>query len=254
MRGIDLLSDAVALARYQRHRHTVRQHDCAHLIGYSTGKVDRILDVGGTGVHDAGARLRQVIERRLAAVGTKRPVARRTRVNQLGVVRAQILVAQPQAVGHALAEVLDEDVALGDKLVDDLARPGLAQVEGEALLVAIVGLEIEVAGCFRSADRKNTAARIALLALLDLDDLGAHIGQHRCRDRPLLPDRPIDDPYAFKWCVHNAPYTTVCPDGLAPRIKFLRSEPLFRSGTVAVESVRSAWSIGDICNVRGITR
>ena len=74
------------------------------------------------------------------------------------------------------------------------------------MLVAIIRLEVKVEpllGSIRAADRKDGPARVALVALFELDYLGAHIGQQRGRIRPLLKDCPINYPDAFKWCVHD---------------------------------------------------
>jgi hypothetical protein len=94
----------------------------------------------------------------------------------------------------------------------DFAGRGLGQIQRQALLVTIIGFEVKVVAALGrgggAADREDRAAGIALVALFDLDDLGAEVGQHGGRHRTLLPNRPIDDPNAFQWCIHGFPYTT----------------------------------------------
>ena len=140
----------------------------------------------------------------------------------------KVLVAEAEPLGDALAEVLHEDVALGGELVHDLARLRLLQIERDTLLVAIVRLEVEVASarCEVSppAIAMMRASGVALVALLDLDDLGAQVGEHRGRHRSLLPDRPIDDPDSFEWAFHRPMYTTTSANTRDPKA-FIRAGP-----------------------------
>ena len=55
------------------------------------------------------------------------------------------VVVDFEALGDALAKVLDEDVGSLDQLVHDLAPFGGLEVDGDAALVAVVGLEVCVA-------------------------------------------------------------------------------------------------------------
>jgi len=71
--------------------------------------------------------------------------------------------------------------------------------------VLVVRLEIVIEAalaCTAAGDRNNTAARVAAFPLLDLDHLSAKIGEHLRRHRPLLPNRPVDNPNAIKWSAH----------------------------------------------------
>src|SRR5881396_1466196 len=95
----------------------------------------------------------------------------------------------------ALAEVLYEHVgALGEALHDRHAR-GLLQIDRQAPLVAVVGLEVEVRPVAKveALRLQHAAPRIAADALLDLDHVGAEVAEHDRGDRPLLPDGPVDD-------------------------------------------------------------
>ncbi len=126
-------------------------------------------------------------------------------------MRAQGVVVELEPLGHALAEILHEHVALRGEPVDDLTRFGTLQIERDTLLVTIVRLEVEVAPAAPggpSGDRDDSAPRIATLAFLYLDHLGAEIGEHRGRHRSLLPNGPIQYPDSFERRVHGALYTT----------------------------------------------
>src|SRR2546430_2473496 len=87
----------------------------------------------------------------------------------------------------------------------DIARLGLLEIEREALLVAVVGFGIEGWPILQidAAHPQHAAAWIAALAMLDLDDLGAEITEHRRAHRPLLPDRPVDHPNSVQRHRHS---------------------------------------------------
>src|SRR2546421_7830861 len=148
MRSIYFLPDTVAFTRHQRHRHSISKHDRPHLIGDAAAHIDGILYIGGAGKHDARAGMAHVVERWFSAVGTGGAVARCARINELRIARAEVLVAQAQTIGYALAEVLHEDVALLDEFVDDFARGWFAQVNRHTVLVPIIRLEVEIEALF----------------------------------------------------------------------------------------------------------
>src|SRR5262249_43622593 len=112
-----------------------------------------------------------------------------------------------ETAGHALAEVLHEDVGLGDEPIDDLTPFGFLEVDGDAALVAVVGFEIEIRpiGEIDAAQLGHSPAGIAADALLDFDHVGSEIAEQRRAHGPLLPDRPIDDPIAFERHRHGSP-------------------------------------------------
>ncbi len=211
MRRIHFLPDARPLAREQRRQHSVREHDRAHLIGDTAVDVGRRRAAAADRVHDSRSRLPKVIERRLAAVGPLGAVAGRARINNPRVERGEFRIAEPQPLRDALAKILHEDVAARRQPMHDLARLGLLQIQRDTFLVLVVGLEIIIAPALdgRTArDRGDSAAGVAPLALLDLDNLGAQVGEHLRRDRPLLPDRPVDNSNSVKRSAHAFLYTT----------------------------------------------
>src|SRR5215472_494909 len=132
----------------------------------------------------------------------------------------QRLVAESQALRHALAEVLHEHIALGGQAIDDLARLGPFQIERYTVLVFVVGFEIEIPATSvgrASGDRHDSAPRVAPLALFNLDNFSAQVREHLGRNRALLPYRPVDNPNASKRTSHDCLYTTSRPDRIVPR-------------------------------------
>ena len=51
---------------------------------------------------------------------------------------------------------------------------------------------------------RDAAALVAALRALDLDDLGAEVGEVLRRDRSLEPDREVDDAKTFERARHGA--------------------------------------------------
>jgi hypothetical protein len=156
-----------------------------------------------------------VVERRIAALGALGPVAGRVRVDQARVARAQVVRAEAEPVGDALAEVLHEHVGDRGEPVHDLARLGLLEIEREALLVAVVRLEVEVQLGLLARDRDDPTARVAAFLVLELDHLGAEVAEHRARHRTLLPDGPVDHAQAFERHRHRES-SSVRTDTLGP--------------------------------------
>ena len=210
MRDVHLLADAVLPAREQRRHDAVGQHDGAHLVGDAAGNRQGVHVRLAYRGHDARPRQAHVVERGLARVRPDRAVARGAGVDDLWIALGQSAVADAQLVGHALTEILDEYVGFFDEFIDDLFGFGFLQVERQAFLVAVVGLEVEVRPAVLGADQgaghaHDAAARVAADPLFDLDDVGAQVGQHHGRDRPLLPDRPVDDANPVERFVHGLP-------------------------------------------------
>src|SRR5690349_7699116 len=85
-------------------------------------------------------------------------------------------VSKPETVHRARAEVFDENVGARDKRVEDRAAARMLEVERDAFFVAVDAEEI---GALALDEGGTPAACIVPLArLFDLDDAGAHVGQH----------------------------------------------------------------------------
>ena len=100
----------------------------------------------------------------------------------------QLFVAEAVFGERADLEVLDQDIGLGDQLQRDLLALLLADIQRDRALVAVDADEV---GAFLGAghERGREAARVVAGARpLDLDDIGAKVGQHlragRTRQHP----------------------------------------------------------------------
>ena len=129
---------------------------------------------------DGGGVGPQVAQRPGLAVGGYRSH------HQPGVVAAQRVVVQSQALHHAWGEVLDDDVALRRQPPGQRHRLGPRGVEGDAALSPVDVVEHGVLFRVRlvADDRPAQAHIVHALTGFDLDDLGPHVGQDHPRHRP----------------------------------------------------------------------
>src|SRR5581483_10054266 len=135
-------------------------------IALDVGKSGQGLDHGIVG---ALARIRSVF-----------PESAYRNVDDIGANRADIILAEPEALGSAGSEVMDEDVGGLDELFQDRAPVGRFQVDGNGALVAIAGEEGGVHSCAASREPPHKIA----VGAFDLDDVGALVGEHHRRHRP----------------------------------------------------------------------
>src|SRR5580693_5523262 len=127
------------------------------------------------------------------------------------------------------------------------ARLGLLQIQRDTFLMLVVGFEVIIAPALdggTARDRGNSPARVAALALFYLDNFGAKVGEHLRGDRPLLPDRPVDNSNSVKRPAHAFLYTTTllsfCPAGrLNLYVPHRPSWPPFYSLQVARKAERA---------------
>jgi hypothetical protein len=126
---------------------------------------------------EARACLREEVLTRQSCPGPLLAVARDRAVDDAGVERADVVEAEALPLDHARAEVLHHHVGLRHEVAQERAVPLVAEVRGEALLVAVDGVEEAVGAadlCVRQVER---AAEVALARPLDLDNAGAEIGE-----------------------------------------------------------------------------
>jgi hypothetical protein len=97
-------------------------------------------------------------------------------VDQARVEGVQLVPAEPQLLDSAGRHVLDEDVRLLRHFLDEREAARRLQVHRHRLLVGVVDHEIiGVRPGFRAG--AEDAARLAAFRVLDLDHLGAELGQ-----------------------------------------------------------------------------
>src|SRR5262249_21663616 len=103
--------------------------------------------------------------------------------DQPGVELRELRIGDAEALGLVAAQVVERGVGRAYQRVQHALRARMLQVQRQALLVAVEGLE-EMAVTVGEevwADRAGDVA--ALPRVLDLDALGAEVGQHHAAER-----------------------------------------------------------------------
>ena len=117
--------------------------------------------------------------------------------------RVQLLKALPGEalpVEHAGAEILDDDVAAPDQLLDHRLALRRLQVDGDAALVRVQHREIEAVGALHVL--QLAAGDVAAAGHLDLDHVGAHPRQQLRPGRARLDMAQIENAHTFESFAH----------------------------------------------------
>ena len=156
--------------------------------------------------------------RRVGAHAAERAVladGRHREHDQAGVALGQVVVGEPTAREHAGREVLDQDVGGVDQPADQRAAVRVLDVGREAELAVVglvrVGRELLGRAVDLWADRGRAAqARVVEPpAVLDLDHLGAEVGQDRAHHRGRPDPAEVDHADAVEDGLHEpAPLPT----------------------------------------------
>src|SRR4051795_6803376 len=187
-RDLDALAAPRVRALVERRADRAEQVDrVARVADLGAGDDRRgVLEAGRA--HRAAGRLGDVLVglRVLERAGAE---ALQRRVDQPRVELVQVLPREAEAVHHARAEVLDQDVGAVDQLAEDLLALVGLHVEGEAPLVAVEHREVEAVHVGQIA--QLAAGDVPAAGLLDLDDVGSHPGQELRADRAGLHIRHV---------------------------------------------------------------
>ncbi len=170
------------------------------------GPVIRGSSGGDEQARHAGERLGHRIVSRPLGIGPGLAESADVAADQPRVHRLQAVVRITEAIEHAGTEVADEHVGAADQRVEGAPAERRAQIDREAALVAVVAAEM------RAVEAAAEAAEgVAAVRVLDLDDVGAEVGEHHPGQRPGDHGRQLDDPDAGKrrrhlrWSVSMVP-------------------------------------------------
>ena len=204
-RDVDPLADpvrrrALALAPGERGEDPDGRVEPGRDVGDRDADLRRVTAVGvgrAGDRHQPGLGLEQEVVARPADERPGRAVAADREMDEARVERGEDVVPEPEPGEAVRSEVLDEDVGVGEESAQHVGAGGLLQVEPEAALVAV---DREVVGGGPASRRSSlahprrapAAGRVAL-GRLDLDDVGAEVGQEHRRVRPGEDRRAVDD-------------------------------------------------------------
>ena len=200
-RRVDPLAVAGRVAMEQRHHRRGGRVGRTHHLGRMTGRAQRIfladvIDQRGRVVAGQTHRAFDEVGALPIAIRTGLPERRDRGDDQPRIQRVQSLVAETEALEIAGPMILDEDVGVGDQALEDLGAARRRRIEGQAFLAGVeVEKEAALLGMRHVARIRRMAARlVAAPGRLDLDDLGAHVGEHlaahRTRDHLGVLDYP----------------------------------------------------------------
>ena len=152
-----------------------------------SGLPGQVVDVGGRRAHGAAgpAPVAQEVVAAAVRLGPALAGTGAGHVDDVGVVGLDVLELDVQLLpdgGHLVGQ---EDVARGGQPVDQVETFGLADVDADALLAPVGVLEQHVHGPHGGHDAAGGEPThgVAALGVLDLDDLGAPVGQDGRRGR-----------------------------------------------------------------------
>src|SRR5262249_13243356 len=120
---------------------------------------------------------------------------------RIGLVN--VLPGQAHAVERAGREILHQHVAVLDQPIEDFLTLGMLGVDGDRTLAAVEHGEIEAVGAFDVA--QLAAGDVAHTGPLDLDHVGAHIGEQLRAGRARLHMGEIEDANAVERLAGLAP-------------------------------------------------
>ena len=120
-------------------------------------------------------------------------------VDQAREPRRQLLGAEPEALHHPGAVVLDDDVALGGEREGQLLALRRGQVDADVALAGVLLHEVRR----QPVDTRAGVARQVTVRRLELDDLGAEVRQHPRAVRAGEDAREVEDADACEWTSHE---------------------------------------------------
>ena len=157
----------------------VRAVDAAVWIAVRKAGLTRpVVNIAGQGRHAAQRHLGRPV-RHITLLRAGLTVARQRGHDDVGLDRAQDLIAQAHFFHHPAGKVLDHNIAFGDELFGQLYPLGLLQIERQGTLALIVLVEIAAAVDARLVvgPGGNHPRRTQPGLTLDPNDFGAQMGQ-----------------------------------------------------------------------------
>ena len=141
--------------------------------------------------HDPAHGLGHQIEAAAMLVGAGASKTRQRAVDQRGMVPGDVGVTEAELVHDAGAEILHQHVRRSDQAPQYPGAARLLEVERDALLVAVHHQERR--RHVADPGRNHVAGVVAGRDLLDLDHLGAHVGEHQGAGRTRHDVREVDN-------------------------------------------------------------
>ena len=150
-------------------------------------------------VHDARHALNEEVVAGALRVRARLAEARHRAIDEPRIERFEALVVEAEFLQAPDLEILDQHVRARRKAPHDLAPPLGREIGDDRAFAAVAGVEIGGRTlAFRFDERRSPGARLVALRALDLDDVGAKIGERLAGRRARQHARELDDPHPSK--------------------------------------------------------
>ena len=146
----------------------------------------------------AGFRLHEVVESGPVGTRSLAPVRREVRTHDSGIDGLQCVVSETEAGGDVAAQVGGERVGARRQLIQQGAALLTREIEGEALLVAVQGVEEEAVVLLEEEGSDPPRHVAAVARIFDLDHFGALIREKEGAERARAVLLDAQDPDAIK--------------------------------------------------------
>ena len=186
-RGIDIAALAGALAPLQRRQDADHRIDAGEDVRHRHAGAGRLAVRRAGQRHEAADALRHQIVAGARRIRPGLAEAGDRAIDQARAGRREARIVEAEFLQAADLEVLDQDVRLRRELAHDALAVLALEVAFDRALAAIGRMEIggaEMAVLALDEGRPPGARVVAGLRALDLDDVGAEIGQHLACPRP----------------------------------------------------------------------
>ncbi len=198
-RKIDVLALAAALAREQRRLDGDDAIEPGEEIADRDARLlRRPLRLAGD-AHDSRHALNEEVVAGALGVRAGLAEAGHRAVDEPRIERLQALVVEPELLQTADLEILKEHIGARREPAHDLAPPVGGEISDNRAFAAIA--RVEIGGRFlplRFDEGRTPAARLVALRTLDLDDVGAEIGERLSGGRAREHARELDDAQSRK--------------------------------------------------------
>ena len=180
--GVDVAAFAGSFALRERGEDSDHGIDAGEDIGHRNADARRFAVSHAGQIHDAAHALRHQIVSGALGVGSVLPKARHRAVDQAGAFRCEAFVVEPEFGEPANFEVFDQHVRTRGQLAHDAPAFLAFEIHFDRALSAIGRVKIGGADMVSvgSLDERRPPAAciVARSRALDLDHVGAQVGQH----------------------------------------------------------------------------
>jgi hypothetical protein len=255
--GLDRPAAAGGLALAEGGHHAEGAEHACQQVGDRQPDAGRVA-VGGAGqAHQPGLGLDDLVEAGSRPVGTAGAEAGDRERDQARVVLAQGGGVQAEPGEQAGPVVLDEHVGLGAQRAQPVGTRGVLEVQPHRPLAAVGGEEVRrlggrpLRGAVGRLDERQPAAAVVAGGRLDLQHVGADVGEHHRGVGPGERAAQVDDPDACEGPVVTGGVHDFPPMSLSPTLISTMTDVMRRTwmdsttGTLAFTSAEKApiWAI-----------